>query len=217
MDVTADLFAPHSPEAVFAWVDEWFKRTWNTMEHQEPARRQLWHDPLTNEQWFGLIATDPHPLPDALTEIAPRRGSIKALRMWADASWVHLDLTFRSEAPARLTLDADVIPGPGKADYRLRLERDAATMQVRQELDPIRLDTFGALNDRQHQMAAYCSRCQRWAVLDLPQLIAEGRGDYKFVGHQPRCGECGEPGEWQLRPPVYRDGGDAAVTFVAYR
>ena len=24
----------------------------------DPERRQLWHDPLTNEQWFGLVATD---------------------------------------------------------------------------------------------------------------------------------------------------------------
>jgi len=43
---------------VFAWTDEWFKRTWNTLEHQiPPDRRQLWHDPLTNEHYFGLVAT----------------------------------------------------------------------------------------------------------------------------------------------------------------
>ena len=45
---------------VFEWTDEWFKRTWNTVDRQIPAdRRQLWHDPLTNEQHFGLLATDP--------------------------------------------------------------------------------------------------------------------------------------------------------------
>jgi len=126
---------------VFAWTDEWFKRTWNTMEHQAPTRRQLWHDPLTNEQWFGLIATDPHPLPDAVTEVSPRNGSMKALLIWADASWVHLDITFRSTAPTRFVVDADVVPGPRKADYRLLMERDSATMQVRRSLDPIRLDT----------------------------------------------------------------------------
>ena len=56
---------------VFAWTDEWFKRTWNTMEHQDAERRQLWHDPLTNEQWFGLIATDPDPVADAAVEMMP--------------------------------------------------------------------------------------------------------------------------------------------------
>jgi len=28
---------------------------------------------------------------------------------------------------------------------------------------------------------AYCATGQRWAVLDLERLIAEGRGDYRFV------------------------------------
>ncbi len=126
---------------VFAWSDEWFKRTWNTMNHQPPERRQLWHDPLTNEQWFGMIATDPHPLPDTLTEVLPRRGAIKGVRVWADASWVHLDVTFRSAAPSRFVVDVDVIPGPDKADYRLRIDGGSATMQVRRDLDPIRLDT----------------------------------------------------------------------------
>lgn len=45
---------------VFAWQDEWFKRTWNTMDTELPAgRRQLWQNPLTNEAHFGLIAMDP--------------------------------------------------------------------------------------------------------------------------------------------------------------
>ena len=44
---------------VFSWTDEWFKRTWNTRSTRTPPkRRQLWHDPLTNEQWFGVVATD---------------------------------------------------------------------------------------------------------------------------------------------------------------
>ena len=45
---------------VFAWQDEWFKRTWNTMDTELPAeRRQLWQNPLTNEAGFGLLAMDP--------------------------------------------------------------------------------------------------------------------------------------------------------------
>ncbi|MDA3039601.1 MAG: hypothetical protein O3C27_08715 [Actinomycetota bacterium] len=44
---------------VFAWQDEWFKRTWNTMDTEIPAdRRQLWQNPLTNEANFGLVAMD---------------------------------------------------------------------------------------------------------------------------------------------------------------
>jgi hypothetical protein len=46
----------------------------------------------------------------------------------------------------------------------------------------IRLDTLRALREHDHQLAAYCSRCQRWAVLDLERLIAEGRGEQSIFG-----------------------------------
>ena len=62
---------------LFAWSDEWFKFTWNTIEHQRPAdRRQLWHDPLTNEQHFGLVAQDatgPEQRPQELLARSSRR------------------------------------------------------------------------------------------------------------------------------------------------
>lgn len=44
---------------VFAWQDEWFKRTWNTMDLDLPQRRPYWSNPQTNEQEFGLMAFDP--------------------------------------------------------------------------------------------------------------------------------------------------------------
>lgn len=44
---------------VFTWQDEWFKRTWNTMELDIPDRRPYWSNPQTNEQEFGLLAFDP--------------------------------------------------------------------------------------------------------------------------------------------------------------
>lgn len=44
---------------VFSWQDEWFKKTWNTMELDIPDRRPFWSNPQTNEQEFGLLAFDP--------------------------------------------------------------------------------------------------------------------------------------------------------------
>lgn len=44
---------------VFTWQDEWFKRTWNTMDLDIPDRRPYWSNPQTNEQEFGLLAFDP--------------------------------------------------------------------------------------------------------------------------------------------------------------
>lgn len=44
---------------VFTWQDEWFKRTWNTMDFDVPDRRAYWSNPQTNEQQFGMLAFDP--------------------------------------------------------------------------------------------------------------------------------------------------------------
>ncbi|QWC00694.1 family 2 glycosyl transferase [Mycoplasmatota bacterium] len=44
---------------VFTWQDEWFKRTWNTMDFDLPHRRPFWSNIQTNEQYFGLLAFDP--------------------------------------------------------------------------------------------------------------------------------------------------------------
>ena len=128
---------------VFEWTDEWFKRTWNTEEHQDAERRQLWHDPLTNEQWFGLVATDPDPVADAAVELFPKTGSYEYLYAWADASYVHLDVKLRDKLPSKLVLDADVVPGAEKADYRVTVDLAAETarLDVRRALDPMRLDT----------------------------------------------------------------------------
>ena len=70
----------------------------------------------------------------------------------------------------------------------------------------VTLDTFRALYEHEQQLAAYCATCERWAVLDLERLIAEGRGDYQFVERKPRCGYCRSPGTWQVRPPAMRPG-----------
>lgn len=44
---------------LFAWTDEWFKFTWNTTDLEIPkGRRQMWHNRLTNEENFGVIASD---------------------------------------------------------------------------------------------------------------------------------------------------------------
>lgn len=44
---------------VFSWQDEWFKRTWNTMDYDDPDRRPYWSNTQTNEQRFGLLSFDP--------------------------------------------------------------------------------------------------------------------------------------------------------------
>ncbi|MBW5447295.1 hypothetical protein GE107_14660 [Cohnella sp. CFH 77786] len=44
---------------VFSWQDEWFKRTWNTMDYDDSERRPFWSNAQTGEQQFGLLSFDP--------------------------------------------------------------------------------------------------------------------------------------------------------------
>ena len=39
---------------VFVWEDEWFKRTWNTMDYTNSDYRAYWNDVQTSEQHVGL-------------------------------------------------------------------------------------------------------------------------------------------------------------------
>ncbi|NTW05902.1 MAG: hypothetical protein HGA27_07285, partial [Peptococcaceae bacterium] len=48
---------------VFTWQDEWFKRTWNTMELDNESRRPYWSNQQTNEQHFGLLGFESNKMP----------------------------------------------------------------------------------------------------------------------------------------------------------
>ena len=140
---------------LFSWIDEWFKFTWNTLPRQQPVadRRQLWHDPWTNEQWFGLVAADAGPLaPDGRVVHESRHG-VREIRLATDPSWLHLRIHLDHPARTQLTLGFDVVPGgaarlpgtgghDGASDYAVVLEPGRSTGQayVRPALDPLPLD-----------------------------------------------------------------------------
>ena len=63
------------------------------------------------------------------------------------------------------------------------------------------LGDLGGLLEHRHELAAYCPRCRRWAVLPLEQLVARGEGSRRLP-IVVRCRECGEPGCLHVRPPV---------------
>ncbi|MGB9791536.1 MAG: family 2 glycosyl transferase [Thermacetogeniaceae bacterium] len=44
---------------IFCWQDEWFKRTWNTMDLDIADRRPFWLNVQTSEQRFGILSFDP--------------------------------------------------------------------------------------------------------------------------------------------------------------
>ena len=44
---------------IFTWQDEWFKRSWNTMDYEIADRRPFWFNAQCPEECFGLLAFEP--------------------------------------------------------------------------------------------------------------------------------------------------------------
>jgi len=65
----------------------------------------------------------------------------------------------------------------------------------------IDLDSIAGLHQHDHRLAAYCPRCDRWSLLPLAELVAQGKGSLRLPV-RGRCRDCGEVGRLQVRPPV---------------
>ena len=65
----------------------------------------------------------------------------------------------------------------------------------------IELGTLAGLLEHRHEIAAYCPRCDRWRVLPLAELVAQGHGARRLP-FTVRCRDCGAPGRLQVRPRV---------------
>ncbi|GAA2619746.1 hypothetical protein Adu01nite_51620 [Paractinoplanes durhamensis] len=140
---------------VFEWADEWFRYTWNTVTHQVPNRRQLWHDPLTNEQGFGLLAMDAAGVTgeDSQTLVDADGGwPGRRVTARADESYLHLSIRLGDSPPGSLMIGFDSLAGltgtpmAGSADRRpdaifaLNLVGHTGQAYVRKQLDPLQLD-----------------------------------------------------------------------------
>ncbi len=137
---------------LFAWADEWFKFTWNTLPRHAAAhseRRALWHDPPTNEQWFGVLANDPNPVGRRVAHEAA--SGIREVALDHDASYLTVTLTLDGR-PARVELGFAVLPGSGlrlpsgagsgRDDVAVVFDVGAGSAEalVRGAVDPVLLD-----------------------------------------------------------------------------
>ncbi|KAA9032424.1 hypothetical protein [Niallia endozanthoxylica] len=97
---------------VFSWQDEWFKRTWNTMDYDNPDRRPFWDNIQTNEQHFGLLSFEPDTKDTQLlvdgdpadwkargekSIITNEKGPVKKVYMSSDAKGLFLRIDYDQE------------------------------------------------------------------------------------------------------------------------
>lgn len=114
---------------LFEWTDEWFKRTWNTQDLALPEeRRVLWHNVLTNETQFGVVAVEPE------VRSEPERLG-EGLEVSHDAAYLYVRL--RRDDPSKpIRLAFDVRPGENggevpEADARITIgPGDRARMEI---------------------------------------------------------------------------------------
>ena len=64
----------------------------------------------------------------------------------------------------------------------------------------IQIKTLRDIHDNGLILETHCMACLRFVPVDLEKMIAEGKGDRSYIGRKPKCQECGEEGEWQMRP-----------------
>jgi hypothetical protein len=95
----------YSGGVVFEWVDEWFKRTWNTQDLEQPEdRRALWLNALTNEEQFGIVAAEPKaPVTlDGKDDEWPEAGNLQVTH---DAAYLYVLLRDTGPEPTTVTFN----------------------------------------------------------------------------------------------------------------
>ncbi|MDN4174932.1 hypothetical protein QWY28_18360 [Nocardioides sp. SOB77] len=126
-----------------AWADEWERGTWNTAATVDPAGRGRWHDPLTVDQWSGLLAVESGFVPGSLATARAAQGAVRGLLVRASPSYLHVMVLGRDRVPQRLDLLVDSVPGGGGegADHLVQVDTAAGTARAfaRAGLDPLRL------------------------------------------------------------------------------
>ena len=65
----------------------------------------------------------------------------------------------------------------------------------------IDIGSISGLFEREHQLLAYCHRCDRWSLLDLQAMVRRGLGERRLP-LKVRCHLCREKGTIQVRPPM---------------
>lgn len=136
-----------------SWTDDWSAQSWNTAVRYEPSpdsSAPIWHDPLTADQWFGLVAHDP--VRAGARTIYEGATEMQRIDVDHDASFLYLTFFFSRRVTSPVDIGFDILPGyglvlpggSGKNVYDVAIQviptMSTATCLIRSAIDPVRLD-----------------------------------------------------------------------------
>lgn len=117
---------------IFTWQDEWFKRTWNTMDYDDPDRRPFWSNAQTNEQQFGLLSFDTHKIKVdgkssdwANDPLYKEEGQLQSLTIDHDERYLYLKIEHAPGMKGQIEVALDIVPGQGNTDLKEGLKADS--------------------------------------------------------------------------------------------
>lgn len=194
---------------LFAWIDEWFKKNWVTLEFElPPDRNRLWYNRLDAEQHYGLHAMDAEPavagstLQERLTdwtEVSALYGGTRAeegaegpgavtLRATHDAAYVWLLVEASDVAPEDTLMVAFDVIDADRGDFAWPAGVGpalpfGAEVALRATEDEVRLMVDPASNPFRHAPVGEGARDldgARVAVGDPPPGLFYVRAEQRF-------------------------------------
>jgi hypothetical protein len=178
----------------FAWIDEWFKRTWVT-DHIDYLmdRRILWHNVTAAEQNFGLIAFQ-RPLQMKKWEEFCPDCHVKGIDAAADYDYLHFKIHL-TELPGHLdemwialdTYDANlgesILPTGDTldhgAEFALHITNYSAKLHVTQAYDLYGL--FHGISEPEQQYRSVATTGNPWNIVRWK--VNEFDQDIQYIGN----------------------------------
>ncbi|SES21903.1 hypothetical protein [Salisediminibacterium halotolerans] len=196
---------------LFTWQDEWFKRTWNTMDYDNPDRRPYWSNAQTNEQHFGLLSFDRHKVringeddwQEGKTLYEKDDGALESLKMDHDERYVYMQASFDDlhenfwdenafELFVSIREDRGVSAGGDLYDFRVTVNgRDDARIEVAGDYDTFFYD-YGERQD----------------IYDAPDKKAEEKEDNFHPMYLALNKEITRPDTGEVLPFEYYETGE---------
>ncbi|WP_342514386.1 hypothetical protein MKY34_06475 [Sporosarcina sp. FSL K6-1522] len=194
---------------VFTWQDEWFKRTWNTVDYDNPDRRPFWSNAQTNEQQFGLLSFDRLKIhvdgdaedwkADALYE--KKNGDMRSLYVDHDERYLYIRLDQDADSKGYPIFLLDVVPNQG--NKTINGKTDIAFTNGMEFIINLKKNESSLLVDRYYDFYTY----QYAHTLDLlkPKPIVPSNNSGEFTIEQ-----------YALNKELYLPQQDKVLLFSSY-